>query len=139
MRGANNHWVKKSFRNRVSRLNIATYNVRILLRDEHVQTREEELRETRFVWDVIGIAEVRRPEKCFNTLQSGHRIYNYNANNGQAGFFVKRKLKDHIVRVSRIVPRMAEHVLCIINIVLVHAPKTSCSEDDINSFYKDVD
>ena len=101
--------------------------------------REEELRETSLVWDVIGISEVRIPEECFNTLHSGHRIYNSNANNGQAGFLVKRKLKDHIVRVSRIVPRMAEHVLCIINIVLVYAPTTSCSEDDINSFYKGVD
>ena len=144
MRGAKKHWVKKSCRNNSSRLKIATYNVRILLRDEHVQKREEEHRETCLVWDVIEISEVRRPEQCFNTLHSGHRIYHSKANNGESGFLIKRTLKDHIVRLSNIIPRMVEHVLCIVKrhklkIVLVHTPTTSYSEDDINSSYKDVD
>ena len=26
------------------------------------------------VWDVIGISEVTRPEKCFNTLKRGHLL-----------------------------------------------------------------
>ena len=43
----------------VSRLKIATYNVRTLLRDEHVQELEE-LKETRLVWGVVGIGELRR-------------------------------------------------------------------------------
>ena len=69
--GANNLWVKKSRRKRVSRLKIATYKVRPLLRDEHIQELKEELRETRLEWDVIGIGEVRRREECFTTLQNG--------------------------------------------------------------------
>ena len=52
--GAKNLWVKKSRRKRVSRLKIARCNVRTLLRDEHIQELEEELKETRLVWDVIG-------------------------------------------------------------------------------------
>ena len=50
--GANNLWVKMSRRKRVSRLKAATYNVRTLLRDGHIQ-KLEELRDSRLVWDVI--------------------------------------------------------------------------------------
>ena len=57
-KGAKNLWVKNIRRKRVNRLKIATYNVRILLRDEHMQELEEERRETRLIWDVIGISEV---------------------------------------------------------------------------------
>ena len=110
--GAKNLCVKKSHGKRVSRLKIATYNVRPLLRDEHIQELEEE---TRLVWDVIGISEVRRPGECFTTLQSGHLLYHSKAKNGQAGvgFLISRKWKDHIVRVNSIRPRVAELVLCI--------------------------
>ena len=35
--GANTLWVKKSRRKRVGKLKIATYNVRTLLRDDHIK------------------------------------------------------------------------------------------------------
>ena len=79
-----NLWVKKRRRKWVSRLKIATYNVRTLLR-EHIQELDEERRETRLVWDVIGISEVKIPEECFTTLQSSHLLFHSKANNGQAG------------------------------------------------------
>ena len=86
--GARNLWVKKSRRKRVSRQKIATYYVRILLRDEHIQALEEELMEIRL--NVIGmgckgVGEERRREECFTTLQSGHQLCNPKGNNGQAG------------------------------------------------------
>ena len=74
VQGAKNLWVKKSRRKRVRRLKIATYNVRTILSDEHIRELEEELRETRMVWDVIGVFEVRSPQICFITLQSGHLL-----------------------------------------------------------------
>ena len=91
--GAKNLWVKKSHRKRVSKLKIATYNVRTLLRDEHIQELEEKHMETRLILDIIGISEVRRPEECFTTLQSGHLLYHSKSNNGQAGvgFLINRK------------------------------------------------
>ena len=48
--GAKNLWVKWSHQNRVSKLRVATYNIRTLLRDEHIQELEEERRETVLVW-----------------------------------------------------------------------------------------
>ena len=69
----------------------------------------------RLAWDVNGIGEVRRREECFTTLQSGHLLYHYKANNGRAGvgFLINKKCKDHIVRVNNIGPREAEFVLCM--------------------------
>ena len=57
-----------------------------LLKDEHVQELEEELKENNMKWDVIGLGEVRRKEESFTTLQSGHLLYHSEANNGRAGF-----------------------------------------------------
>ena len=57
----------------VSRLKMATYDVRTLLRDKHVKELEEFM-EVRLMWDVIGSGEVRRREECFTTLQSGHLL-----------------------------------------------------------------
>ena len=92
-----NSRVKKSRRKMVSRLTTATNNVRTLLRDIHIQELDEELMETSLVWDAIGISEVKRPEECFTTLQSGHLLYQSKANNGQAGvgFLINRKWKYH--------------------------------------------
>ena len=73
-RGAKNFWVKKNHHTRAERLNVATYNVRTLLKDEHVQELEEELKENNMKWDVIGLVEVRRKEESFTTFQSDHLL-----------------------------------------------------------------
>ena len=63
-------------------------------------------------WDMIGLAEVRRKEESFTTLQSGHLLYHSEANNGQAGvgFLVNNKWKDNITSVSSGNSRVAELV-----------------------------
>ena len=112
--GAKNIWVKKqNHHTRGERLNIATYSVRTLLKDEHVQELEDELKENNMKWDVIGLGEVRRKDESFTTLQSGHLLYHSEANNGQAGVgcLVNRKWKVNITRVSSGSSRVAELVL----------------------------
>ena len=83
--GSKNLWVKKNHHTRGERLKIATYNVRTLLKDEHVQELEDELKENNMKWDVIGLGEVRRKEESFTTLQIGHLLYHSEANSGHAG------------------------------------------------------
>ena len=83
------------------------------------------------VWDVVGISEVKRPEKCFNTLNSSHRMCNSKGNNGEAGFLIKRKLKDYIVRVSSIIPRISEHVLCIEKRLQIKDSASTCTNNII--------
>ena len=78
--GAKSIWVKnKNHHTRGERLKIATYNVRTLLKDEHVQEMEEELKENNMKWDVIELGEVRIKEESFTTLLSGHLLYHSEA------------------------------------------------------------
>ena len=144
--GAKNIWVKKNHHTRGERLKIATYNVRTLLKDEHVQALEQELKENNMKSDVTGLGEVRRKEESFTTLQSDHLLYHSEANSGQAGegFLVNKKLKDNITRVSSRNSRVAELVLCItdiyqLNIVQVYAPTTSHSDEETYNFYNTID
>ena len=63
---------------------------------------------------------------------------------GVAGCLINRKWKDHTVTVNSNSPRAAELVMCItkrykLKIIQAYAPTTSYSEQDINSFYNDVD
>ena len=99
---AKNLWVKKNHHTMGERMKIATYNVRTLLKDEHVQELEEELKENNMKWELIGLGEVRRKEEIFTTLQSGHLLYHSQANNRQAGvsFLVNKTWKDNMTRVS---------------------------------------
>ena len=131
---------------RGERLKIATYNVRTLLKDEHVQELEDELKENNMKWDVIGLGEVRRKEESFTTLQSGHLLYHSEANNGQAGvgFLINKKWKDNIIRVSSGSSRVAEIILRItdryqLKIVQVYAPTTSHSDEETDNFYNTID
>ena len=144
--GAKNHWVKKNHHTRGERLNIATYNVRTLIKYENVQELEEELKENNMKLDVIGFREVRRKEESFITLQSGHMLYHSEANNGQAGggFLINNAWKDNITRVSSGNSRVAELVLRItdryqLKIVQVYSPTTSHSDEETDNFYNPID
>ena len=128
------------------RLKIATYSVRTLIQDEHVQVLEDELKESNMKWDVIGLGEVRRKEESCTTLQSGHLLYHTEANNGQAGvgFLINKKWKDNITRVTSWNSRAAKLVLRITNIyqlkiVQVYEPTTSHSDEETGNFYSTID
>ena len=80
-----------------------------------MQELEDELKENNMKWDVIGLGEVRRKEESFTTLQSGHLLFHFEANNGQAGvgFLVNKKWKYSITRVYSGSSRVAELVIRI--------------------------
>ena len=90
--GAKNIWVKKNHHTRGERLKIATNNVRTLIKDEHLQEREDEMKGNNMKWDVLGLGEVRRKQESFTTFQRGHLLYHSEDNNGQAdvGFLVNK-------------------------------------------------
>lgn len=145
--GAKNLWVKSHpKKKKITKLKIATYNVLTLLNDERIHELEQEIKDNKLVWDVIGLGEVRRKDESFTTLQSGHMLYHSQAKNGQAGvgFLVNNKWKDRIVRVKSIGYRVAELVLNIntryqLKIVQVYAPTSTHSEEEIDKFYNDLE
>ena len=111
-----------------------------------VQELEEEPKENNMKGDVIGLGEVRSKEEIFTTLQSGHLLYNSEANNGQAGvgFLENKKWKDNITRKPSGSSRVAELVLRItdryqLKIVQVYAPTTSHSDEETDNFYNTID
>ena len=94
-------WVKKNHNTRGERLKIATYNVRTLLKYEHVQELEEELKENNMKWDVIGLREVRRKEESFTTLQSGHMLLALNRDCLSLMAHSKSRLKRDMVTITK--------------------------------------
>ena len=111
-----------------------------------VQELEEEPKENNMKWDVKGLGEVRNKEEIFTTLQSGHLMYNSEANYGQAGvgFLVNKKWKDNITRIPSGRSGVAELVLRItdryqLKIVQVYAPTTSHSDEETDNFYNTID
>ena len=128
-------------------MGIEQYNVRTLLKDEHVQELEDELKENNMKWDVIGLGEVRRKEESFTTLQSGHLLYHSEANNGQSGvgFLINKKWKDNITRVSSGSSRVAELIIRItdryqLKIVQVYMRQRHLTQTKItHKFYNTID
>ena len=111
-----------------------------------MQELEEELKENNMRWDVIGLGEVRRKGESFTTLQSGHLLYHFEANNRQAGvgFLVNKKWKDNITRVFSGSSRVAVLILRItdryqLKIVQVYAPTISHSDEETDNFYNIID
>ena len=92
------------------------------------------------------VGEVRRKEESFTTLQSDHLLSHSEANNGQAGvgFFVNKKWKDNVTRVSfwefqssstrptqnRQIPTEDRSSICA---------TTSHSDEETNNFYNIID
>ena len=86
--------MKKRIRNRnkVTELNIATYNVRTLSDDYHLTSLENEIEKIN--WDIIGISEMRRPGEKVVQLASQHTMFNKgnDRKQGGVGFLVNKKL-----------------------------------------------
>lgn len=60
-----------------TKLYVATYNILTMRKNEHLDGLEKELNTIK--WDILGICETRLPgEKC-TTLNSGHILYQKNA------------------------------------------------------------
>ena len=90
--------------------------------------------------------EIEKMRGMLRYLQTDPLLLHYWANNGQAGvsFLVRRKWKDHILRVSNISSGVGELVLLCttkgykLKLMQVNAPKPSHQEENTN-FYNNVD
>ena len=92
----------------LTKLFIATYNVRTLQHEERLESLEEQLKEIK--WDIIGISEMRRKGECLAKRKNGHLIYNVGNNNeakNGVGFIINKRLESHIEEVVGINERIA--------------------------------
>lgn len=125
---------------------IATFNARTLQSDHRLEELEEEL--THIRWDVLGLCETRRPEQqACTTLKSGHLLYaNNTATNtylGGVAIMVNKKIKNRVIKMSSISPRVIYIVLEIskryrLQIVQVYAPTSSAEDTEVEQLYEDI-
>lgn len=142
--GAKNPRSKSGY-HRYRQFFIATYNTRTLSSPHKVQELEEEL--SHIKWDILGISEHKRRGEEQLTLQTGHVFYHkggQDINEGGVGFLIHKRHVQNIVEIEGISPR----VLCLIlrlndrynlKIIQVYAPTSTCSDEEIDAFYDDVD
>ena len=93
-------------------LNIATYNVRTLSEELHLNNLEAEIENIN--WDIVGISEMRRPGEKIQALQSGHLLYNSGKTkqNG-VGFLIHKNLQSNIEKFTTTSDRIASVTLRI--------------------------
>lgn len=141
--GAKNHRVGPG-RQRKQRLYIATYNTRTLSSDEKILELEEELKKVH--WDILGISEIRKKGEQQFLLKSGNMYYhrcNENSSVGGVGLLIHKRHVQNIIQISSVSPRVCYVILKLnqrynIKIIQAYAPTSQHPDEDIESFYDDV-
>lgn len=133
----------KSLQQRIVKLNIGTYNIRSMNKDEKIYELEEEL--SKIKWDIIGLAETRRKGESRIHLRSGNLLYckgNEDNSNFGIGFIINKRLTRQIQTIKGISERVAYLIMKIkritLKIIQVYAPTTDYDDDSIESFYEDI-
>ena len=136
---------KGNAKTKPSYLNIATYNIRTMRTQEHLEELEEELKTIK--WDVLGLCETRSPgEKC-TTLKSGHTLFQKNSEEnshlGGIALLINKKFPYEITKYCAISNRVM-YIVCRLNkrysLQMIHgyAPTANSEEEEAETFYEDL-
>lgn len=111
---------------------IATYNIRTMRLDEHLEELEHELQLIK--WSVLGICETRLMGEAGTVLKSGHMLYQNNSinntHNGGVAIMVHKNLK-HLVTKTRAISERVIYIVMKLNqrytfqVIQVYAPTTT--------------
>ena len=130
-------------KDKVTELNLATYNVRTLSDECHLVSLENEIEKIK--WDIIGISEMRRPGENVVELASQHIMFNKGNDKmqGGVGFLIHKKLKGNIEEFHATSNRVASVTIRIskrykIRIIQVYAPTSVSSQEELEEFYDDL-
>ena len=118
----------------VRSLNIGEYNVRTLLGEDRLLELENELNAIK--WDIIGLAEIRRPGENVIKLASGNILYiSGTPRGGQSGvgFIVNKLIAGNITEFKCASDRVAMILVklnskCTLKIIQVYAPTSAHHE-----------
>ncbi|XP_030753938.1 craniofacial development protein 2-like [Sitophilus oryzae] len=136
----------KQKRKRTQIISIATYNIRTMRTNDHLEELEQEL--SNINWDIVGLCETRLQGEKMTTLNSGHDMFQNNSetNHSQGGvaFIVNNKFK-HLVTKYHSVSNRVIYLIIRLNqrysIQLIHcyyAPTSSASSELIEKLYEDI-
>ena len=110
-----------------------------------MDTLLEELEDVK--WNIIGLAETRRPGDLVKLRKCGHTLFTTSATkrscNG-VGFLVNKNIEDNVVEYKEISDRVAYLKLQInrqytMKVIQVYAPITSHDDEAVEDFYNDID
>ena len=105
----------------------------------------EELKNIR--WDIVGLSKVHREEKKLVQLKDGHHLFYYRGKDrgksSGVGFLSNRDIAGNLMKFSSLSDRVAWIVIRLIKkyslkILLVYAPTSQSSDNEIESFYDDL-
>ncbi|PZC87102.1 hypothetical protein B5X24_HaOG201338 [Helicoverpa armigera] len=120
-------------------LNVLTYNVRTLLKDERLVELENSLKDIR--WDIIGLSEVRR-EGEKTEERSDNIFFHVGVDNGLhgVGFLVAKKWKNNIIEFRGYSERIAVLKFRLtstktLTLIQTYAPTSAYSDDDVEDYY----
>ncbi|RZF46230.1 hypothetical protein LSTR_LSTR010892 [Laodelphax striatellus] len=111
--------------------------------EDKLMELEEAMKEV--LWDIIGIAEIRRSYEKIAERNSGHIFCHSAATRGNrgVGFFVNKLHSKSITEFKPVSDRIAFLRLSIGNnklmIIQAHAPTSDISEEDIKYFYESIE
>ena len=127
-------------------MNLCTYNVRTLRTEADLLGLLNEL--SLIKWDVVGLCEVRRLGEEQKILNNGHVLYwrgkpQDSKQESGVGFLVHKRLEKNIVEFYSVSERVASVTLKLndrynLKIVQVYAPTCSHPDEEVESFYEDV-
>ncbi|EFN65839.1 Craniofacial development protein 2, partial [Camponotus floridanus] len=123
---------------------IATYNIRIMRREEHLISLERELRNIK--WDIMGVSETRLPGEETTLLKSGHLLFQKNAEESHLGgvaLLIHKEIKHLVTKLKAVSDRVAYVLLrlnqrYILQIIQAYAPTSTAQDEDIERFYEDL-
>lgn len=129
-----------------NKLNIGTWNVRSLLKECKVENTIQEM--TRLKMDIMGLSEIRYAGNGIRKYSDATLYYSGNPETGQShyhgvGILVKKDLTKYV---TNFLP-YSERCLLLqlsgqpfnINIIQVYAPTADKGEQEIGTFYKQID
>lgn len=136
--------IRKSSR-RKKCLYLATYNIRTMRLEEHLESLEKELRSIK--WDVVGISETRIGGEASSILKSGHLLYQKNQeinhHIGGTAIIIHRRIR-HLVTKTRAISDRVIYIMIQLNkmhsvqIIQAYAPTSKSPEEECEQFYEDI-
>lgn len=127
------------------RLKIATYNIRTMRLDNHLECLEQELKHIK--WDIVGLCETRLPGEKTTLLKSGHILYQNNSetnsHNGGVAIMIHKNLKHQVIKMNSISSRVTYIILKLnkkynLQVIQCYSPTSTSEDEEAEQLYEDI-
>lgn len=130
---------------KITKIRVATYNIRTMSAPEHLTRLEEELKHIK--WDVLGLCETRLPGEKATVLKSSHILYQNNRDDGGGhggvAFLVNGRAGHRVSKFCSV----SDRVICMVlrlnkryTVQLIHgyAPTSGSDDEEMEAFLENI-